>query len=186
MRLRWCAALGRGVVLASFAILGVAAAPCAVSAQTLDNEAAYRELLTKADPSEVVEYEGKRYIRAPERGAKLPGGYSGAFETRRLTMPNGFVTEIIDPTKPIRIIAGKAQETLRVPERVARIVAAFDRLGLRPQTFAVPEAIQGYGIVGASGKQAPGEAHFQIWSHVGEPSKVSVLARQMDKDIDSS
>lgn len=46
--------------------------PC--SAQTLQNDAAYQELLKLSDPSGVVTIDGKRYVRAPQGVNHLPGG----------------------------------------------------------------------------------------------------------------
>lgn len=155
---------------ATFAFLWfVAILPCV--AQTLEGSAAYQELLRRADTSVIVEADGQKYIRAPQTGQLLPGGYGGAFEKKKVRLPNGQEVEVIDPTRRIAI-APQSKSGPELPERVRRIVAELEKLGLHPKVTPLPEAIYGHVVTATVGDMKPGATVAQFFIHVGSEAKV--------------
>ncbi|MBX7209509.1 MAG: hypothetical protein K1X78_14430 [Verrucomicrobiaceae bacterium] len=161
-----------------FVLMVMVLTACIASAQTFQGDSAYQQLIRDAGPSGIVEVNGQRYVRAPQGVAGLPGGYSGAFEKRKIALPNGQEIEVIDPTKPLRITKDTHQaQPAQLPERGMKIVAAMEKMGLHPKTYLLPKAIGGYRISATTGEPKPGRTFTELFIHIGEEAQVKTLAK---------
>ena len=155
-------------------VLAGAASIMPAAAQTLRDDAAYQELLRLSEPSNIVVVGGKRYVRAPLGAAGLPGGYTiGGFTRTKVRLPNGQEVEVIDPTKTLTISKGKPTVPVaELPDRLRRIIAELQKLGLDPKIEFLPQALGGHRIDVEIGAEKPGATHTSLIIQLGAPEKV--------------
>lgn len=159
------------IVLATLWSIG-AAVPGA--AQSLSGAAAYEELLKRADPTDVVEVEGRKYVRTPRTGSGLPGGYDGAYSARKVTLPDGQEVSVVDPGGALEIKKRdkNATASMEMPERGKKIAAAMEKAGLVVKGAALPQAVGGYRLEATIGKEEGGATQTKLFIHFGEPAKL--------------
>lgn len=146
----------------------------AAQGQTLGGQAAYQELLRVAPLGGIVEVDGQKYLRAPQSGQGLPGGYGGAFETKKVRLPNGQEVDVVDPAKRIAITPSGAAQPV-ADDRQSRAVALFEKMGLHPRVTPLPIAVGGEMIKMTIGQAAPGAIVTEMFVHVGDPARLRKL-----------
>jgi hypothetical protein len=160
-----------------FALVAIVVGPgMPAAADTLENEAAYRELLARADPSQIVEHEGRRYVRAPQGVAGLPGGYDGGYERRMLNLPNGTEVEVIDPTRPLKITRREKDPAAvgKPSDRGPKIEAALKKLGLglSGKDLDAGAVVRVRATDVANGKERPNSSRTTVWVDLSKPDQI--------------